>query len=91
MAKMLSQAEKYINDFEGLLSKWENSSAQKKKSKGRKSENEAPGDEEMGIDPPEWIEGIKSGLQRDEATLGTSWAYLSLSCNNDIHPSNSPP
>ena len=36
MAEVLAKAEKYINDEEALLSKWENSSAQKEKSRGEK-------------------------------------------------------
>ena len=36
----------------------------------RKSENEAPRDEETGIDPHEGTEGTENDLQRDEATSG---------------------
>ena len=90
MVEVLAKAEKYINGEEPLLSKRENSSTQKEKGRSRKSENEAPGDEERGIDPHEGIERIENDLQRDEATLGIAWAHLSPSCNSDIHLGNSP-
>ena len=57
----------------------------------RKRKDEAPGDEETGIDPHEGTEGTKSGLQRDEATSGTARAHLSPSYSSDIHPNNSLP
>ena len=41
-----------------------------------KSENEALGGEEIGIDLHGGIERTENGLQRDEATLGTAWAHL---------------
>ena len=66
-------------------------SRKKRKAGARKSENEAPGDEETEIDPHEGIERIENGLQRDEATSGTAWAHHSPSCSSDIHPDNSPP
>ena len=56
MVEVLAKAEKYINGEEALLSKRENSVG------ARKSENEAPRDEEAGIDPYEGTKGIESGL-----------------------------
>ena len=57
----------------------------------RKSENEALGDEETGIDPHEGTERTENGLQRDEPMSRTAWAHLSPSCSSDIHPNNSTP
>ena len=91
MAEVLTKAEKYINDEEALLSKRENSSAQKEKGRVRKSENEASGDEETRIYPHEGTERIENDLQRDEAMSGTAWAHLNPSCSGDIHLDNSPP
>ena len=42
MAEVLTKVEKYINGEEALLSKWENSSAQKEKSKGEKKQERSP-------------------------------------------------
>ena len=56
----------------------------------RKSENEASEDEETEIDSHKGTERTENGLQRDEATSGTSWAHLSPSCSSDIHPNDSP-
>ena len=42
IAKVLAKAEKYINDEEALLSKMENSSAQKEKSRGEKKLGRSP-------------------------------------------------
>ena len=42
MAEVLTKAEKYINGEEALLSKWENSSTQKDKSKGEKKRDRSP-------------------------------------------------
>ena len=42
MAEVLSKAEKYINGEEALLSKWENSFAQKEKSRGEKKLEQSP-------------------------------------------------
>ena len=42
MAEVLAKAEKYINDEEALLSKRENSSVQKKKSRGKKKRERSP-------------------------------------------------
>ena len=53
MDEVLSKIEKYINGEEALLSKRENSFVQKKKSRGEKSENKAPEDEKIEIDPHE--------------------------------------
>ena len=91
MAEVLAKAEKYINGEKALLSKWENYSAEKEKSRGEKKREQALGDEETWIDPHEGTERIENGLQRDELTSGTAWAHLSLSCSSDIHPGNSPP
>ena len=91
MAEVLAKAEKYINGEEALLSKQETLPSKRRKARARKSESETLGDEETGIDPHEGTERIENGLQRDEATSGTAWAHLSLSCSSDIHPSNSPP
>ena len=49
-------------------------SRKRRKAGARKSNNEAPRDEETGIDPHERTEGIESGLQRDEETSGTAWS-----------------
>ena len=68
MAEVLAKAEKYINEEEALLSKRENSFVQKEKRRGEKSENEASGDEEIGIDPHEGTERTENALQRDKAT-----------------------
>ena len=91
MAEVLAKADKYINGEEDLLSKRENSSARRRIAGARKNENEALGDEEIGISPHEGTEKTESGLQRDEAMSGNSWAHLSPSCSSDIHPRNSPP
>ena len=42
MAEVLAKAEKYINGEEALLSKQENSSAQKEKNKGEKKREQSP-------------------------------------------------
>ena len=42
MAEVLAKAEKYINDEEALLSKRENSSAQKEKRRGEKKQERSP-------------------------------------------------
>ena len=42
MAEVLAKAEKYINDEEALLSKRENSSTQKEKSRGEKKQERSP-------------------------------------------------
>ena len=42
MAEVLAKAEKYINGEEALLYKWENSSAQKEKSRGEKKQERSP-------------------------------------------------
>ena len=47
MDEVRAKAEKYINGEEALLSKRENSFAQKEKNRG----SGAPGDEETGINP----------------------------------------
>ena len=63
----------------------------RRKAGARKSENEAPGGEETGIDPHEGTGRIENDLPRDEATLGTVWAHLILIYSSDIHLDNSPP
>ena len=63
----------------------------RRKARARKSESGARENEETEIDPHEGTERIKNGLQRDEETLGTSWAHPSLSYSSDIHLGNSPP
>ena len=62
MAEVLTKAEKYINDEEALLSKLENSSAQKEKSRGEKKQERTLGDEETRIDPHEGTERTENGL-----------------------------
>ena len=62
MAEVLAKAEKYINDEEALLSKWENSSAQKEKGKGEKKRERSPGDEDTGIDPHKGTERTENDL-----------------------------
>ena len=42
MTKVLAKAEKYINDEEALISKLENSSAQKEKGRGEKKRERSP-------------------------------------------------
>ena len=42
MAEVLAKAEKYINNEEALLSKWENSSTRKEKSRGEKKRERSP-------------------------------------------------
>ena len=91
MVEVLAKADKCINGEEALLSKRENSSAQKKNSRGEKNRERSlkrRGDE---IGPHEGTEKTESGLQRDEASSGTAWDHLTPSCSSDIHPSNSPP
>ena len=90
MDEVLSKIEKYINGEEALLSKRENSSVQNKKSRGEKSENEAPEDEKIEIDPHEGTKRTENGLQRYEATSVTAWAHHNPS-SNDIYPGNSTP
>ena len=70
MAEVLAKAEKYINGEEALLSKRENSSVQKEKSRGKKKRE--LGGEETGIDPHEGTKRTENGLQRDEAMSGTA-------------------
>ena len=72
MAEVLAKAEKYINGEEALLSKRENSSAQKEKCRGEKKRERSPRRREKGIDPHEGTERIENDLQRDEATSGTA-------------------
>ena len=94
MDEVLVKADKYINGEEALLSKRENSSAQKEKIRGEKKRERSTrrrGDEETRIDPHEGTGKTENGLQRDKATSGTAWAHLSPSYNSDIHPDNSPP
>ena len=42
MAEVLATAKKYINDEGALIPKWENSSTQKEKSKGKKKQERSP-------------------------------------------------
>ena len=56
MAEVLAKAEKYINEEKALLSKRENSVAQKERSRVRKNKNEALGDKETRTDPHEETE-----------------------------------
>ena len=77
MAEVLSKAEKTLP-------------RKRRKVRARKSENEALRGEETGIDPHEGIERTENDLQRDEATLGTSWAHLrpvaTAISTSKIHP-----
>ena len=90
MAEVLSKAEKYINCEEALLSKRENSSTQKEKGKGEKKRERSPKRRGNRDRSHEGIERIENDLQRDEATLGTSWAHLSpvatAISTSKIHP-----
>ena len=91
MAEVLTQAEKYINGEEAFYLSEKTLLHRRRKAGERKSENEALGGEETGIDPHEGIERTDSDLQRNEATSGIAWAHLSPSCSSDIHFGNSPP
>ena len=91
MAEVLTKVEKYINNEEALLLSKKTLLHRRRKAGARKSEDEAPGGEETGINPHEGTERTENDLQIDEATLGTAWAHLSQSCSSDIHLDNSPP
>ena len=91
MAEVLSKAEKYINGEEGLLSKRENSAAQKERAGARKNENEAPRDEETRTNHHEDTKRNDNDPQRGEGMSETTWDHLSPSCSNAIHLGNSPP
>ena len=71
MAEVLAKVEKYINAEEALLSKWENSSAQKEKRRAEKKRERSPKRRGDRIDPHEGTERTEKYLQRDEATSGT--------------------
>ena len=62
MAEVLARAEKYINGEEALLSKRENPSTQKKKSRSEKKRERSLEDEETEIDPHEGAERTENGL-----------------------------
>ena len=91
MAEVLAKAEKYINGEEALMSKRGSSSAERRKSRMRKSETEALGDEETETDPHEGEGKIDIDLQREEVTSRTAWVHPSLSCSHGTHLSSSPP
>ena len=84
MAKVLAKVEKYINGEEALLSKRENSSMQKEKSRGEKKRERSPrrrGDRD--ISPRR----DRENRERSPKRRGN----LIPSCSSDIHPNNSPP
>ena len=72
MANVLAKVEKYTTVRKPFYLSGKALPCKRRKVEVRKRENEAPGDDEAGIDPHEGTGKIENDLQKDEVTLGTT-------------------